>query len=198
MLFRSGSQQNYTVKVVNENPKSSEKQILIFMFVKEDNAGFTDAGALGTIDEPSKKITVILSNGTDITKLKARFSLSDHCSHDYLYCEDWRRAVRISTHERTWKTEKTDKYLPHWVRLGGLDFLSACYSSCSILDIGGVRMIEFENISFFYDTTPEEKSLRDFSLTVSDGECLLIAGPSGCGKSTLRSEEHTSELQSRT
>ena len=46
-------------------------------------------------------------------------------------------------------------------------------------------MIEFENISFFYDTTPEEKSLRDFSLTVSDGECLLIAGPSGCGKSTL-------------
>ena len=72
-----GSQQNYTVKVVNENPKSSEKQILIFMFVKEDNAGFTDAGALGTIDEPSKKITVILSNGTDITKLKARFSLSD-------------------------------------------------------------------------------------------------------------------------
>ena len=72
-----GSQQNYTVKVVNENPKSSEKQILIFMFVKEDNAGFTDAGALGTIDEVSKKITVILSNGTDITKLKARFSLSD-------------------------------------------------------------------------------------------------------------------------
>lgn len=46
-------------------------------------------------------------------------------------------------------------------------------------------MIEFENVSFSYDAAPEEKSLRDFSLTVSDGECLLITGPSGCGKSTL-------------
>ena len=62
---------------VNESPKSSEKQILTFLFVKEDNPAFTDAGALGTIDEVSKKIAVILSNGTDITKLKARFRLSD-------------------------------------------------------------------------------------------------------------------------
>lgn len=46
-------------------------------------------------------------------------------------------------------------------------------------------MIEFENTSFSYDAAPEEKSLRNFSLTVSDGECLLITGPSGCGKSTL-------------
>jgi len=62
---------------VNESPKSSEKQILTFLFLKEDNTAFTDAGALGTIDELSKKIGVILSNGTDITKLKARFRLSD-------------------------------------------------------------------------------------------------------------------------
>lgn len=62
---------------VNGSPKSSEKQILTFLFLKEDNTAFTDAGALGTIDELSKKIGVILSTGTDITKLKARFRLSD-------------------------------------------------------------------------------------------------------------------------
>ena len=46
-------------------------------------------------------------------------------------------------------------------------------------------MIEFDKVSFSYDATPEEKSLRDFSMTVKDGECVLITGPSGCGKSTL-------------
>ena len=46
-------------------------------------------------------------------------------------------------------------------------------------------MIEFENVSFSYEATPNENSLRDFSLTVNDGECVLITGPSGCGKSTL-------------
>ena len=46
-------------------------------------------------------------------------------------------------------------------------------------------MIEFDNVSFSYDATPEEKSLRNFSMTVEDGECVLITGPSGCGKSTL-------------
>ncbi|MBQ9673549.1 MAG: ABC transporter ATP-binding protein [Ruminococcus sp.] len=46
-------------------------------------------------------------------------------------------------------------------------------------------MIKFENVSFAYDATPEEKSLRNFSLTIEGGECVLITGPSGCGKSTL-------------
>lgn len=46
-------------------------------------------------------------------------------------------------------------------------------------------MIEFENVSFAYDASPEQKSLCDFSMTVKDGECVLITGPSGCGKSTL-------------
>ena len=46
-------------------------------------------------------------------------------------------------------------------------------------------MIEFESVSFSYEATPEEKSLRDFSLTVNDGECILITGSSGCGKSTF-------------
>ncbi len=46
-------------------------------------------------------------------------------------------------------------------------------------------MIEFENVSFTYEATPGQKSLRDFSLSINDGECILITGPSGCGKSTL-------------
>ena len=48
-----------------------------------------------------------------------------------------------------------------------------------------VYMIEFNNVSFSYDATPEIKSLKDFSLTVRTGECILITGASGCGKSTL-------------
>src|SRR2546428_8511314 len=39
----------------------------------------------------------------------------------------------------------------------------------------------------------------DASLAINGGELFFLLGPSGCGKTTLlrRSEEHTSELQSR-
>lgn len=45
-------------------------------------------------------------------------------------------------------------------------------------------MIEFKNISFSY---PGQKNggLRNVSLTVEDGECILLCGRSGCGKTTL-------------
>ena len=46
-------------------------------------------------------------------------------------------------------------------------------------------MIEFNNVSFSYDATPEIKSINNLPLTVKNGECVLITGTSGCGKSTL-------------
>lgn len=45
-------------------------------------------------------------------------------------------------------------------------------------------MIQFENVSFAYPGQTAG-SLRDFSLTVSDGECVLLCGRSGCGKTTV-------------
>lgn len=46
-------------------------------------------------------------------------------------------------------------------------------------------MIQFDNVSFAYDANPDENNLKNISLTIPDGECVLLAGPSGCGKSTM-------------
>ena len=45
-------------------------------------------------------------------------------------------------------------------------------------------MIEFQHVSFRY---PEggEGGLHDVSLTIPDGQCVLLCGRSGCGKTTL-------------
>ena len=69
--------------------------------------------------------------------------------------------------------------------MDGLCNLSTCGIDIDLLVFGGVYMIEFKNVSFSYDATPEIKSLKDFSLAVRNGECVLITGASGCGKSTL-------------
>lgn len=45
------------------------------------------------------------------------------------------------------------------------------------------RMIEIDNVSFQYDDAFEQ--LSNVSLTVYDGECVVVTGPSGSGKTTL-------------
>ncbi len=45
-------------------------------------------------------------------------------------------------------------------------------------------MIEFQNVSFAYPDTPDG-SLKNITLTIPDGQCVLLCGPSGCGKTTL-------------
>ena len=47
-------------------------------------------------------------------------------------------------------------------------------------------MVELKHVSFRYGSDAEmEKSLSDISLTVSEGEFVLLTGPSGCGKTTV-------------
>lgn len=47
------------------------------------------------------------------------------------------------------------------------------------------NIIEIHNLSFQYDTTRDEKTLDDISLTVKEGDWVTIIGPNGSGKSTL-------------
>lgn len=46
-------------------------------------------------------------------------------------------------------------------------------------------MIEIQNVNFRYNGGRDEAGLRSITLTVPEGEVLLICGSSGCGKSTL-------------
>src|SRR5699024_11416068 len=79
--------------------------------------------------------------------------------------------------------------------------------------------LSFKNVDkSFYMIKEETKVLENINFEVNKGEIVAIVGPSGCGKSTIlnlicnlikpdsgeikingkiRSEEHTSELQSR-
>lgn len=45
-------------------------------------------------------------------------------------------------------------------------------------------MITLDRVSFAYKGT-EEESLREISLHIEKGECVLLCGGSGCGKTTL-------------
>ena len=45
-------------------------------------------------------------------------------------------------------------------------------------------MIEIENVTFHYGQTPEQ-CLRNFSIRIKKGECVLLCGESGCGKTTV-------------
>ena len=45
-------------------------------------------------------------------------------------------------------------------------------------------MIEIKNVNFRYKGT-DEGGLHDLSLTIHDGEVVLLCGASGCGKTTI-------------
>ncbi|MBQ9048313.1 MAG: ABC transporter ATP-binding protein [Solobacterium sp.] len=45
-------------------------------------------------------------------------------------------------------------------------------------------MVELEHVTFRYGSETEA-SLKDVSLQVNEGECILLSGPSGCGKTTI-------------
>lgn len=45
-------------------------------------------------------------------------------------------------------------------------------------------MIEFQNVSFAYPGVTDG-GLKNISLTIPDGQCVLLCGRSGCGKTTL-------------
>lgn len=45
-------------------------------------------------------------------------------------------------------------------------------------------MIEFQNVSFSYPDSADG-CLKNLSLTIPDGQCVLLCGRSGCGKTTL-------------
>ncbi len=47
-----------------------------------------------------------------------------------------------------------------------------------------MKKITIENLSFVYQGS-EKQALKDVSLTIQEGECVLLCGKSGCGKTTL-------------
>ena len=60
-----------------EPQKSSEKQLLEFKFEKKNNAGLTKDEVKGIVNEKTHSVTIEVPAGTDKTKLKASFKISD-------------------------------------------------------------------------------------------------------------------------
>lgn len=46
-------------------------------------------------------------------------------------------------------------------------------------------MIEFQNVTFTYQSTDRESGVYNLNLTIPDGQVVLLCGESGCGKTTL-------------
>ena len=50
--------------------------------------------------------------------------------------------------------------------------------------MGGYKMINIDHVSFQYSGA-EKENLRDFTLQISKGECVVLTGESGCGKTCV-------------
>ena len=46
-------------------------------------------------------------------------------------------------------------------------------------------MIEFQNVTFTYQSTERESGVYNLNFTIPDGQVVLLCGESGCGKTTL-------------
>lgn len=46
-------------------------------------------------------------------------------------------------------------------------------------------LIEFQNVTFTYQSTDRESGVYNLNLTIPDGQVVLLCGESGCGKTTL-------------
>ena len=60
-----------------EPQKSSEKQLLEFKFEKKNNTGLSKDEVKGIVNEKTHSVTIEVPAGTDKTKLKASFKISD-------------------------------------------------------------------------------------------------------------------------
>lgn len=49
---------------------------------------------------------------------------------------------------------------------------------------GKIKMIQISNVNFKYSNS-DKGALKNVSLTVNPGECVLLCGGSGCGKTTI-------------
>ena len=48
-----------------------------------------------------------------------------------------------------------------------------------------VCLIEFQNVTFTYQSRERESGVYNLNLTIPDGQVVLLCGESGCGKTTL-------------
>merc|ERR1712124_79113 len=58
-------------------------------------------------------------------------------------------------------------------------------SGCTTILQNSNPFIVFEKVSFFYPHRPEVQILKDFSVSVTEGQTVALVGPSGSGKSTI-------------
>ena len=50
-------------------------------------------------------------------------------------------------------------------------------------------MIEIKNCTVTYAAEPNHRVLKDISLTIEDGEFVLLTGESGCGNNDFKAYE---------